>query len=129
MFPFFYFVPADFSMLEEFAAFTSIVELFRFRGACIGTERDTVCIHWSSEEMQSVIKDFATLGTSELRQQYVIGKDSRDWTVDGARADVRTHNALSKFIRQIFYRPFDRRFTITQKSSRVLGTPSALVKI
>ncbi len=91
---FYYLVPHDDNTEKEYLNFISIENLFAFRGACIGTERDAVCIQWSAEKkMQEVVHNFSALDEIELREMYGLYKDSRDWTVLGAQKDVLANSA------------------------------------
>jgi hypothetical protein len=123
---YFYLVPCDQNVDAEYSKFHSIEDLFLFRGACIGTERDDLCIQWSFDEMKKVIDDFAKLDVDHLRTDYELYDDSRDWTVSGAKKDVMSHDADISLIRRINYRPFDMRYTFYSGKARgFLGTPSA----
>ena len=53
----------------------------------------------------------------ELRTRYTLGRDVRDWSVTGAKADI-IENFGEKHLRSIAYRPFDARWTYYTGNSR-----------
>jgi predicted helicase len=119
-----FFVPKDFSSASEYEFGFSIKKLFSASGPGVKTERDAICIHMTSAEAQKTVEDFRTLAEDEIRSQYNLGKDSRDWGVARAQADVKSNYDYRRFLRQIIYRPFDSRFIYyTGKSKGFVGTP------
>jgi predicted helicase len=89
----------------------------------IKTERDSVTIHFTEQALQKTIDSFLRLDASEIRAQFKLGKDSRDWKVEWAKKDLTDNmNSGKKLV--IHYRPFDYRFTFyTGKSKGFIGTP------
>jgi len=98
------------------------------RGMGIKTERDPLTIHWDREAAESTATSFVQLSVAELRTKYELQDDSRDWTIAGAKNDLTRHQPVSRFSRQIAYRPFDNRWTTyTGQSRGYIGTPSPTV--
>jgi len=93
---------------ESYMKGVALSELFPINVVGIVTARDALCIQKSQADIKSVLNDFQTKDIKELRIQYELGKDVRDWSVEGAKKDVEARNGT---IVQIAYRPFDNRFT------------------
>ncbi len=67
---------------------------------------------------------FATLDPESAREEFGLGKDSSDWTVERALDDVVKTGTKPENIREILYRPFDLRWTYyTGKSGGVHVRP------
>src|ERR1035437_7855170 len=121
----FRFVPRNAKHEAEWNQGWSIREAFVVSGNGIKTERDGVSIHFSRKEIQTAVNDFRLLADYELRQKYNLENDSRDWSVDRAKADTNA-NKDSKLFKQILYRPFDVRHTwFSGKSKGFIGTPAS----
>ncbi len=58
-------------------------------GLCTG--RDKLTIHCTKEEIWETVTQFAALSVEEARNKYNLGKDTRDWKVEFAQQDVKTH--------------------------------------
>jgi len=122
--PYFFFMPKDLSLEDEYSRGISITKIFTIYGTGIKTERDTVTIHFDEPSLERVINDFSILDVEELRHKYQLGEDSRDWRISKAKSDVVSSKADRKLIRQIHYRPFDSRFTYYTGTTRgFIGTP------
>lgn len=160
--PYFWFVPKDFSN-AEYENFWALAgdksfqtkAIFKNYGSGNKAERDKICIHFDKESVVKVVNNFADkeLDIETIRQKYELQKDSRDWSIERARADVianvdchdfanaksrndkapvianEVKQSIKNKITQIAYRPFDTRYTFfTGKSKGFWGTPSSLSK-
>ena len=122
--PYFFFVPKDFSLKEEYLQYGSIKNAFILSGPGVKTERDSVCIHWTNEAVKKTLADFAYKSEDEIRDIYQLKQDSRDWKVKSAKTDVIESNVDPNLISKILYRPFDKRHTYyTGKTRGFIGTP------
>ena len=80
-----------------------------------------------------VVSDFTVLTVEDARIRYSLRKDSQDWKISWAQADVRSHTDqdrpdYDKHIAPILYRPFDRRFTFyTGESGGFICRPRSQV--
>lgn len=120
--PDFYFVPKA-PPPPEYREFWSVREAFVVSGNAIKTERDRVSIHFTAQEAKTMVSDFRLKELDELRRKYDLHKDSRDWSVDRAKADVTDHRSADCFDR-ILYRPFDWRHTwYSGQGKGFIGTP------
>ncbi len=102
------FVPQDNVNKEEYDKGVSLVDLFNIYSAGVVMGRDSLCAQNSKEDIEKVVLDFKTKDESDLRVKYSLGKDSRDWTVSGAKKEVEQD--IGK-ITKVAYRIFDDRWT------------------
>jgi hypothetical protein len=118
-----FFVPKLFNDAAEYVSSWSLKNVYVSYGCGSKTERDRVSIHLTPEGAKQAVEDFRTLDIEALRIKYDLEKDSRDWTVAGAIADVMQHQDNTCF-RTILYRHFDTRYTwYSGKTRGFMGTP------
>jgi hypothetical protein len=123
--PDFRFIPRNAKYEREWNRGWSIRDAFVISGNGIKTERDSVSIHFTRGGIQTSVNEFRMLDEMTLRLKYGLEKDSRDWSVERAKADVNQHKDQKLFSR-ILYRPFDIRHTwFSGKSKGFIGTPAA----
>jgi len=101
-----YFVPIE--NAAGYAGGVSVAELFPTNVVGIVTARDALCIHNTKDAVRNVLQDFQTEAAEDLRSQYKLGADTRDWSVEGAIQDVESQSGK---VTQIAFRPFDHRWT------------------
>jgi predicted helicase len=123
----FFFVPKDFSLEHEYFSFISLPDIFNVFGSGVKTERDKVSIHFDNEGIQQSVQDFQSLDDLSLRAKYSLHKDSRDWKIPNARADIFANKDKNLYT-SILYRPFDIRQTwYSGKGRGFIGTPGVKV--
>lgn len=123
--PDFFLRPRNARHEREWQTAWSVRKAFVVSGNGVKTERDRVSIHFTLQEIQRAVRDFRSLDEQDLRWKYRLGPDSRDWSVERAKADVLSNTSHSLFQR-ILYRPFDYRYTwYSGQSKGFLGTPAA----
>jgi predicted helicase len=83
----------------------------------IVTARDELTIDMDRDALWARVRDFTQTDPETLRARYDLGKDVRDWTVAGAKADVIANLSASRLV-PIAYRPFDTRWTFYTGHSR-----------
>jgi Type ISP C-terminal specificity domain/N-6 DNA Methylase len=99
----------------------SLNQMFPVYSSGIQTKRDSVCVQHDIEAMESVVADFRSKEPETLRRRYDLPPDGRDWTISGAKSDVRQGDGS---IQRIMYRVLDNRFTFyTGRSRAFLGYP------
>ena len=122
--PFYFFVPRDNNMIEEYSYGFKITEIMPINSVGIVTARDHFTIKWSSEEVWNTVREFTTLSIEEAREKFDLGKDVQSWKVHLAQEDLKGSGLLKKYIVQILYRIFDSRFTYyTGKSGGFMARP------
>ncbi len=105
------FVPQAPELRAEFEAGWEITDIFQTGSVAIVTGRDKLTLHWTPETLQETVVDFVSLPEADAREEYGLGRDSRDWKVHLAQADLRNHPNTEQHIAPIYYRPFDVRWT------------------
>ena len=111
MSPRYLFVPRDETLAQEYEAGWEMTEVFPINSVGIVTARDKLAIQWTSDEMRRVVANFAELPEDAARMHYDLRNDVRDWRVQWAQEDVRSHPNADKHTKPILYRPFDKRYT------------------
>ena len=116
--PFYHFVPRHNQHIEEYEVGWELTDIFQASSIGIITARDRLTIHSTPEAVRSTVTDFVSFSESEARQQYNLPRDSRDWQIRLAQADLRNHPDTEQHIVPINYRPFDPRYTYYTGQSR-----------
>lgn len=102
---------------NEYNKGIKVNELFSLNTVGIVTARDNMSIQNTYEGIKNVVNDFMNLDIDDLRSKYKLGSDVRDWSVNGAKLDIK-ENFDKELITKIDYRPFDTRFTYYTGNSR-----------
>ncbi len=102
----------------------SIRDLFDVNGTGVLTKRDALCIQFTSEEALNAADDLLNKPKEDVIAKYSIPADVRDWKYEWAKEDLRIHGIDAESVKQIMYRPFDRRYTYyTGQSRGFMGWP------
>ena len=109
--PYYLFVPQATELRAEYELGWQIAEIFQIDSVGIVTGRDKLTLHWTEKKLHETVTDFVSLSENDARRKYNLGKDSRDWKVRLAQADLRSHPDVTQHIQPIYYRPFDTRWT------------------
>lgn len=118
--PFYLFVPQDTEVILEFQQGWKITDVFPTNSLGVATARDSLTVGWSPKEIKETVHQFAKLETEAAREEFNLGRDSRDWKVGLAQQDVKQNlrEGYERFASKILYRPFDMRFTFYTGQSR-----------
>ena len=117
--PYYYFMPQEVKARAEYEKESKkITDIFQTSSIGILTARDKLTIHWTAEQLHKTVKDFISLPEDEARQKYKLQKDTQDWKVHLAQADLRNHPDVEQHIQPINYRPYDTRWTYYTGQSR-----------
>jgi predicted helicase len=111
--PYYYFVPKDYSLDDEYASFWSLTDIFLKPYYCQGiiTSRDHLTIKNTPVEVWQTVKEFATMDPREAHDHFKLRRDSKSWQVEDAQRDLVESDLTKKKIVPILYRPFDVRYT------------------
>jgi hypothetical protein len=115
--PNYFFSPADYGLQEQYLQGFAVSELFREYAMGFASAQDRLTVSFDSNSLWDVVSDFKNLSIPDLREKYLIKKESRDWTIASAKQDIE-NNYSKSFIRKVSYRPFDERFTYYTGNSR-----------
>ena len=122
--PLYLFVPQTTEHITEYERGWEITDIFQMGQVAIVTGRDKLTLHRTPETLRETVADFASLPEAEARERYKLGRDSRDWKVPLAQADLRNHPDAEQHMAPIHYRPFDTRWTYyTGRSAGFHMTP------
>jgi len=114
-------IPFRTSESEQYMKGIGLQELFSINVVGIVTARDDLCIQNTMSDIEKILQNFQKNEVEQLRIQYKLGKDARDWSVEGAKRDIEP---LDGMITKISYRPFDDRYTYyTGRSKGFLCMP------
>lgn len=119
--PYFFFVPKDFSVQDDYEKGFKVDELMTVCNSGIQTKRDDFVYQFSRTEMEHVISGLRTRDVEDCRRELSIGEDGVAWKVSWAKQDIETNTGQ---FAEVLYRPFDLRWTYyTGKSSGFMARP------
>ena len=116
--PLYLFVPQVTDYRTEYETGWQITNIFQTKSIGIVTARDKLTIHRTVEEVHETVTNFASLSVDEARERYGLPRDTRDWQVHLAQADLRNHPDAEQHIQPINYRPFNTLWTYYTGKSR-----------
>lgn len=119
--PYFFFVPKDFSVQDDYEKGFKIDELMAVCNSGIQTKRDDFVYQFARPEIEHVINVLKTRDVEDCRKELSIGEDGVAWKVSWGKQDVETNSGQ---FAEVLYRPFDLRWTYyTGKSSGFMARP------
>lgn len=115
--PYYFFVPKDLSLEEEYSKFPKLDEIFEVYSSGVETQNDAATIAFTREELKQRIKDFLKLSTEEIRHKYGF-KDKSVWNLNDAtkvlNSDFSRYGDFERWFTEkaklYLYRPFDYRW-------------------
>ena len=116
--PDYLFVPQAVEARAEYETGWKITDIFQISSIGVVTARDRLTIHRTAEDVRETVTDFVSLSVDEARERYRLPRDSRDWQIHLAQADLRNHPNAEQHIAPIHYRPYDTRWTYYTGQSR-----------
>lgn len=118
--PYYFFMPKDFSILNEYEKGFKIVDCMQIYNSGIQTKRDKINVFYSDEGRSEFKNIYTNLPNYKITDKFNV-KDSRDWTVENSKNDLISNAVIEKLFN---YRPFDIRFTnYTGKTKGIMGYP------
>ncbi len=117
--PNFFFVKKDFDLINQNNSF-QINSLFEFHNSGLTTEFDELAIQNTKEESKILLQNLQNRQSDEIEKIYHLGQDKIP-KIDNAIRDIRANSVK---LQAIYYRPFDKKYTIyTGKSNGIMGRP------
>ncbi len=113
--PFYLFLPQNNDLLEEYNKGISVKDMFMLSSTGICTQRDSVIIQKTKQDIVNLVNDFCKLDEVTLKEKYNIEKDGRDWQLSKAINSLKNTKGAFK---QVAYRPFDPCWTYYNGESR-----------
>lgn len=121
--PYYFFVPKNFGLQDEYEKGFKINDLFISNACGIVTSKDKINICETNDNAEHLKDDALELDYEEFRKKYNAGADSRDWSVERACNDVRK-NKDRLVIAPYLYRPFDTKFIVyTGQTNGIVARP------
>lgn len=128
--PDYFFVPKDFSNIDEYRQLIGVDDIFLKNNTGIQTKNDKLSIQFNKSDLEKVVDDFRSYSLSDLMNKYQLKKSS-GWDPEKAKNDISSSREVS--IYQILYRPFDKRWSVVTSNAagfigrqRMSVTPSML---
>ena len=119
--PYYFFVPKDFSVQDEYERGFKIDELMIVCNSGMQTKIDDFVYQFSQKNIEHIIKTLRNCDVEECRDRLSIGDDGIAWKVDWAKKDISNNDG---HYAKVLYRPFDLRWTYyTGKSSGFMARP------
>jgi predicted helicase len=108
--PYFFFVPKELDLQEEYEKGWSIADVFPVNAGGIKTHRDHFVIDFGEERLRARIAAFRdkALSDDEVRERFGL-KDTRDWELKEARRGLQSDEEWESRFTECLYRPFDVR--------------------
>ena len=119
--PYYYLVPKDFALQEEYQHGFGIQELFEVYSTAVETQRDKLAIQWQADDFRPLIADAKRLREENFRAKYDVGVDGRDWKL--AQAIKNLQDTEHGAVVAIDYYPFDLRYTLYSKHRGLIAYP------
>jgi hypothetical protein len=118
--PFYFFVPREEQLRQEFELFFSLTEVFPENVTVPVTARDHFVVDIESGSLLERVKEFRDMNLPDdyIRQKYFAGRtrskkypdgDTRGWKMHDARRRLASDDRWARRVRTCLYRPFDER--------------------
>jgi len=108
--PYYFFVPKDFRLEEEYSSGFKVDELFVKYGSGVKFRKDNLLIrkHFDRSSVKELLNDVATLDNQAIYKKYEFN-DTSDWKLQEKKKFFSLDDTQN--IREVLYRPFDTRYT------------------
>lgn len=127
--PYYFFVPKDFALEEEYVRGFKIDELFDIGGSGIKTNNDGFLVSMTSDELKDKFKDFTSdLPIPEINSKLGL-KESKYWNTMRERAKYLSNTDKQYGVYDYAYRPFDTRKIYYQPNLIQIGRGGANEKV
>lgn len=109
--PYYFFVKRDTEKIKQYLEWKKINEIFPVKSVGVVTSRDQFVIGFEGEEVRNRILQFRNLSLPDeiIARTYNL-KDKPDWKIKEAREKIRAIANPENYIKEILYRPFDKRY-------------------
>ena len=117
--PYYFFTSKfDSKLWNKYILGWKISDIFCLNAVGIITARDSLTIHFTEQDVWDTVKNFSNFSIEKARNYYNLGKDAKDWKIHLAQEDLKSTGLSKQKIHQIYYRPFDKRFTYYSGQSK-----------
>jgi len=124
VYPYYFFIPKDMRLQEEYDKGFSVDSLFIMGSTGIVTQRDNLAYKDNVKQLIPILTDFRDLSELEIKNKYGIVKESRDQKVSYAKDNIQRFGIKEEYFQLVAYRPFDFKWTYYTNMSRgFISTP------
>ncbi|MEA2005562.1 MAG: type ISP restriction/modification enzyme [Acidobacteriota bacterium] len=113
--PYYFFVPKDFALQEEYGKFWKITDIFKEWSSGVKTHRDHFVVGFTKEEIIQRLRVFAGNLADDFVEEALKLKDTGTWKLSEARKKIKDKRPEVK-IYPYAYRPFDIRWICYESS-------------
>ncbi|WP_297778422.1 type ISP restriction/modification enzyme [uncultured Roseovarius sp.] len=110
--PLFAFKKAPSQQEVEYSNFPEFLGYFQLSSTGVATARDAFCVALDDSDLIQRARNLLSWDTETSRTHYQLGKDTNDWAVDLAKADIASISDIPSSVVEYTYRPLDIRRTI-----------------
>jgi len=115
--PYYFLVKRDTGNIKQYLNWKKINEIFTINSVGIVTSRDKFVISHNKSELKNRILQFTNLSQSdEIISEAFQLRNKSNWKIKDARNNLANTNDIYKSIREILYRPFDKRYIFYHKA-------------
>jgi len=107
--PYYFFVPKDFALQEEYGQFWKITEIFKKWSSGVTTHRDYFVVGFTKEEIIQRLRIFTGDLPDDFVKEALKLKDTGTWKLNEARKKIKIKGHEDDIF-NYNYRPFDIRF-------------------
>lgn len=107
--PYYFFVPKDFALQEEYEKFWKVTEVFKEWSSGVKTHRDHFVVGFTKEEIVQRLKVFTGNLSDDVLKERLKLKDTGSWKLSEARQKIKGKE-IENEICPYAYRPFDVRW-------------------
>ena len=106
--PYYFFIPKDFGLDEEYKNGFRLDELFQEYNSGIQTKRDSIAVSYDKHNLEETTDYFRSNKPDDIRHKFSLPADGRDWSIRDAKKDLDIGDGK---IIDYYYKPFDTRKT------------------
>jgi predicted helicase len=115
--PYYFLVKKHTEKIKKYLKWKKINEIFPANSVGIVTSRDQFVIDFKKNELKNRIFQFKNLSQpGEIIAQVYNLKNKSNWNIQEARRQVRNLDDCEGYIKEILYRPFDKRYVFYHQS-------------
>ena len=115
--PYYFLVKRDTDKIKRYLQWEKINEIFPVNSVGIVTSRDEFVINYERYQLKNRILQFINLSQpDEIIAQAFKLRDKSNWKIKDARQNISKVSNLDAYIKEILYRPFDKRYIFYHQS-------------
>lgn len=109
--PLYFYIPLNINNISHYLCWHKINEIFPVNSIGVVTSRDDFVIDVDKTHLERKVSQFSDLSfTDEIISNILNIKDSSSWNLSQARLEISNTIEKTSYIKEILYRPFDKRY-------------------